>query len=119
MDIYVLYWMLNSSRCMFYDSLYIMAHSKESLYSSRSVRLGSLKQSILFLLFHLRIANEIKHEEMFGSAFAFFLSFNVLLVFVAALPIVYGSPIAAGSGVSEIKSTLNGRPGFFTYIQLV
>jgi chloride channel 7 len=43
----------------------------------------------------------------FGSAFAFFTSFNLFCSFIAWL-MVYLAPAAAGSGIPEVKSFLNG-----------
>ena len=48
--------------------------------------------------------NLLNHLKMFGT----FISLNLVGIFFAALLVVFIEPVAAGSGIAEVKCTLNG-----------
>ena len=60
-----------------------------------------------FKVFHNLIEKEKTGEIVYGVAFLFFISCNCLFVVIAWL-FVYIEPLAAGSGIPEIKCFLNG-----------
>ena len=53
------------------------------------------------------LAQEMSGERVAGSAFFAYLGLNLLYVLVANLMVVI-EPVAAGSGIPEIKAFLNG-----------
>ncbi|KAJ0396142.1 hypothetical protein ATCC90586_008575 [Pythium insidiosum] len=61
---------------------------------------------------HLVLTHAIEHElskhVLLGTAFWLIVGFNLVLVLVAATITCFGEPVAAGSGISEVKTTLNG-----------
>ena len=60
-----------------------------------------------FKVFHNLIEKEKTGEIMYGVAFLFFISCNCLFVVIAWM-FVYIEPLAAGSGIPEVKCFLNG-----------
>ena len=60
-----------------------------------------------FKVFHNLIEKEKTGVVVYGVAFLFFISCNCLFVVIAWL-FVYIEPLAAGSGIPEIKCFLNG-----------
>ncbi|CAK4683815.1 hypothetical protein LEN26_005800 [Aphanomyces euteiches] len=54
------------------------------------------------------LADEIRGDTMAGSGILFLIGFNIVLVGVASTITTYWAPSSAGSGIPEIKSTLNG-----------
>nr|XP_002124075.1 chloride transport protein 6 isoform X1 [Ciona intestinalis] len=49
-----------------------------------------------------------KHDSCIATSLLLLAAFNLSFVFIAALLVVYGEPLAAGSGIPEIKCYLNG-----------
>uniref|UniRef100_H2Z664 Chloride channel protein n=1 Tax=Ciona savignyi TaxID=51511 RepID=H2Z664_CIOSA len=49
-----------------------------------------------------------EHNNCIGTSLLLLASFNLAFVLIAALLVVYGEPLAAGSGIPEIKCYLNG-----------
>uniref|UniRef100_H3G534 Chloride channel protein n=1 Tax=Phytophthora ramorum TaxID=164328 RepID=H3G534_PHYRM len=66
--------------------------------------LTSLKQHLL----EYTIRHELAKHVLFGTTFWSIVSFNLVLVAIAATVTSFGEPVAAGSGISEVKTTLNG-----------
>ncbi|DBA03758.1 TPA: hypothetical protein N0F65_005648 [Lagenidium giganteum] len=67
--------------------------------------LSSLKQHLLTY----SIQHEQQHEHvLFGTTFWSIVAFNLTLVTIAAGITCFGEPVAAGSGISEVKTMLNG-----------
>ena len=60
-----------------------------------------------FKVFHNLIEKEKTGELIYGVAFLFFISCNCLFVAIAWM-FVYIEPLAAGSGIPEVKCFLNG-----------
>ncbi|KAG3119140.1 hypothetical protein PI124_g3835 [Phytophthora idaei] len=66
--------------------------------------LMSLKQHLL----EYTIRHELAKNVLFGTTFWTIVAFNLGLVAIAATVTSFGEPVAAGSGISEVKTTLNG-----------
>ncbi|CAH0474573.1 unnamed protein product [Peronospora belbahrii] len=66
--------------------------------------LTSLKQHLL----EYTIQHELAKNVVFGTTFWSIVAFNLGLVAIAATVTSFGEPVAAGSGISEVKMTLNG-----------
>ncbi|KAG2527295.1 hypothetical protein JM18_003660 [Phytophthora kernoviae] len=64
----------------------------------------SLKQHLL----EYTIQHELAKNVLFGTTFWTIVGFNAFLVAIAATVTSFGEPVAAGSGISEVKTTLNG-----------
>ncbi|RQM16534.1 hypothetical protein DD237_001035 [Peronospora effusa] len=64
----------------------------------------SLKQHLL----EYTIQHELAKNVLFGTTFWSIVAFNLGLVAIAATVTSFGEPVAAGSGISEVKTTLNG-----------
>nr|CAB3231581.1 chloride transport protein 6-like [Phallusia mammillata] len=70
--------------------------------------------SIIKLLTHLKLSTvnnfmvDCPHWSCVPQALFVLLAFNLLFVGIAAFLVVYGEPLAAGSGIPEIKCYLNG-----------
>ncbi|CAI5736493.1 unnamed protein product [Hyaloperonospora brassicae] len=68
--------------------------------------------TLLTSIKHHVIESTIRHEltkhVLFGTTFWSFVAFNLVLVAIAATVTSFGEPVAAGSGISEVKTTLNG-----------
>ncbi|TMW69263.1 hypothetical protein Poli38472_001419 [Pythium oligandrum] len=75
----------------------------------------------VFLLYCTTLLNSVKHHLMlgsiehelskhvlFGTTFWIIVGFNMVLVALAATFTCFLEPVAAGSGISEVKTTLNG-----------
>ncbi|RLN51247.1 hypothetical protein BBJ28_00015669, partial [Nothophytophthora sp. Chile5] len=75
--------------------------------------LMSLKQHLL----EYTIQHELAQHVLFGTTFWAIVGFNLALVAIAATVTSFGEPVAAGSGISEVKTTLNGMkiPRIFSY----
>lgn len=67
-------------------------------------RLHALKLHVLAQSIH----HELTQRVLFGTTFWTILGFNLALVAVAATITCFVEPVAAGSGISEVKTTLNG-----------
>ncbi|RLN62988.1 hypothetical protein BBJ29_001647 [Phytophthora kernoviae] len=64
----------------------------------------SLKQHLL----EYTIQHELAKNVLFGTTFWTIVGFNAFLAAIAATVTSFGEPVAAGSGISEVKTTLNG-----------
>jgi chloride channel 7 len=64
-----------------------------------SIKLHLLKESI---------SHELAKHVLFGTTFWVIVGFNLSLVGLAAALTCFFEPVAAGSGISEVKTTLNG-----------
>ena len=59
-------------------------------------------------MFYEAVEREREHEASRGSAALGLIGLNVAMVLTASCFVVFGEPMAAGSGIPEIKTMLNG-----------
>lgn len=72
------------------------------------IAIGVRWSSVQIAAFKFSFVQEMINSQKWISAGFFFVGFNILLVTAASILISFVEPVAAGSGIPEIKCTLNG-----------